>query len=136
MNDALKAFLPRWAKALRSPKYAHGRNRLRDHTHYCCLGVACAIDRHTRHLGDGYYENGGSREDYLPPGLAARLGITVSPRITAVTTTGYDFLNAHNIPSNTGLSNINDDPNRPSHTIFPLIADILDLVAAGDLELS
>lgn len=137
MNDALKAFLPRWSSKLRSGEYDHGRGRLRDDNQFCCLGVACAIDRHTRYLGDGFYENDNdARVDYLPDGLAKRLGIHTSPRIDLLTATGRAFLSAHNIPSNTALSNINDNPNRPSHTIFPLIADILDLVAAGDLELS
>lgn len=40
MDPALKT---KWVEALRSGRYAQGRQRLRNGDNYCCLGVLCEV---------------------------------------------------------------------------------------------
>lgn len=72
-----------WVKALRSGKYAQGREALarrKPHgkTQFCCLGVLCDITGVRRDRRDDYSDilTFDNEESYLPPELGKRLGIT------------------------------------------------------------
>ena len=53
MTKNQKAVLGKWAKALRSGKYAQGRGTLRNGDNFCCLGVLCDIVAPNAWDGDG-----------------------------------------------------------------------------------
>jgi hypothetical protein len=62
----------KWVDALRSGKYAQGRNALRKRNRYCCLGVLCDLTDGDQWVEDEkssiyWYHFGGNRSRVLLP---------------------------------------------------------------------
>lgn len=75
-----KARLRAWVRALRSGEFKQTKEKLRDDTGHCCLGVACEIFR--RKTGCGAWVDGekfsvgmDTAEGCLPPGVVAWYGL-------------------------------------------------------------
>ena len=56
----------RWVEALRSGKYAQGKNWLRNKDNFCCLGVLCDL-KDAGAWEDGDFHFNGYDADVMPP---------------------------------------------------------------------
>lgn len=50
MAEPSKRDIERWIAALRSGKYKQGKGQLQSDTGFCCLGVACKINRFNKRV--------------------------------------------------------------------------------------
>lgn len=97
MNADLKA---KWIEALRSGKYAQGKNAMRTtEDTYCCLGVLCdVVDPAAWGASAGYssyifkYKND-NRRGYLPWDLAKEIGLSaeMQAQLAAMNDEGDSF---------------------------------------------
>ena len=69
MDKIKEARVKKWARALRSGKYAQTRGKLKDNSGYCCLGVACDVYRKETGEGEWAADAGG----FSGPGFAFTL---------------------------------------------------------------
>ncbi len=85
VNAELKA---KWVEALRSGKYRQGREQLRDHDTYCCLGVLADVRGYKWPERDVDVPG---NNDYCPEQVADALSETEATELALMNDEGQSF---------------------------------------------